>query len=143
LLFRKEQKMTTSERNNEDNKRTATTTASKQGGSTVGQIMTRDPKAVTPDTSIQQIAALMMECDCGSIPVIDSQTTKKVVGMVTDRDIVVRLVAKTAADLLLAVFERLRAARITAAVEAGVTPRGSSLTGPQKRAPRGGRKRRR
>ena len=57
--------------------------------------------------------------------------------------LVVLLVAKTAADLVLAVFERLRAARITAAVEAGIAPRGSSLTGPQKRAPRGGRKRRR
>ncbi len=57
--------------------------------------------------------------------------------------LMVLLVAKTAADLVLAVFERLRAARITAAVGAGVTPRGSSLTGPQKHAPRGGRKRRR
>jgi hypothetical protein len=57
--------------------------------------------------------------------------------------LVVLLLAKTAADLVLAVLERLRAARITAAVEAGVVPRGSDLTGPQKRAPRGGRKRRR
>jgi hypothetical protein len=57
--------------------------------------------------------------------------------------LVVLLVAKMAADLALAVLERLRAARITAAVEAGIAPRGSNLTGPQKRAPRGGRKRRR
>jgi len=57
--------------------------------------------------------------------------------------LVVLLLAKTAADLVLAVLERLRAARITAAVEAGIAPRGSNLTGPQKRGPRGGRKRRR
>jgi hypothetical protein len=57
--------------------------------------------------------------------------------------LVVLLAAKTAADLVLAVLERLRTARIAAAVAAGVAPRGSDLTGPQKRAPRGGRKRRR
>ena len=52
------------------------------------------------------------------------------------------LVAKAAADLMLAIFERLRAARIKAAVAAGVTapPR---PPGPPTRAPRGGRKRRR
>jgi hypothetical protein len=57
--------------------------------------------------------------------------------------LVALLIAKAAADLVLAVLERLRAARIVAAVEAGVAPRGRDMTGPQKRAPRGGRKRRR
>ena len=51
------------------------------------------------------------------------------------------LVAKTAADVVLAVLERLRAARITAAVEAGARP-GPRQT-PRVRARRGGRKRRR
>lgn len=55
----------------------------------------------------------------------------------------VLLVAKTAADVVLAVFERLRAARIKAAVAAGVAPQGRTMTGPKPRAPRGGRKRRR
>jgi hypothetical protein len=50
------------------------------------------------------------------------------------------LVVKTAADLVLAVLERLRAARITAAVTAGVVPRGVPA---RSRARRGGRKRRR
>jgi hypothetical protein len=52
------------------------------------------------------------------------------------------LVAKTAVDLALAVLERLRSARIKAAVGAGVAPEGRSGA-PQKRARRGGRKRRR
>ena len=54
--------------------------------------------------------------------------------------LVVLLVAKTAADLVLAVLERLRAARITAAVAAGAMPRGAPA---RSRARRGGRKRRR
>ena len=54
----------------------------------------------------------------------------------------VLLMAKTAADVVLAAFERLRAARIEAAVAAGIAPRGRSAE-PRQRAPRGGRKRRR
>ena len=53
----------------------------------------------------------------------------------------VLLVAKTAADLVLAVLERLRAARIIAAVDAGVRP--ARRPAPRQRARRGGRKRRR
>ena len=52
------------------------------------------------------------------------------------------LVAKTAADVVLAVLERLRAARITAAVEAGVAA-GAAAVAARARARRGGRKRRR
>jgi hypothetical protein len=53
----------------------------------------------------------------------------------------VLLIVKTAADLALAVSERLRAARITAAVDAGVRP--ARRPEPRQRARRGGRKRRR
>lgn len=52
------------------------------------------------------------------------------------------LLAKTVADLVLAVLERLRTARITAAVGAGLAPE-PRPAGPRQRAPRGGRKRRR
>jgi hypothetical protein len=51
------------------------------------------------------------------------------------------LVAKTAADVVLEALERLRAARITAAVDAGVRPEPRQT--PRPRARRGGRKRRR
>jgi len=57
--------------------------------------------------------------------------------------LVVLLVAKTAADLVLAVLERLRAARVAAAVAAGIAPRGRDMTAQRSRARRGGRKRRR
>ena len=61
--------------------------------------------------------------------------------------LVILLVAKTVADLVLAVLERLRAARIRAAVAAGIAPRGLGSSGSRpsqrQRARRGGRKRRR
>jgi CBS domain-containing protein len=54
-------------------------------------VMTVNPALCTPDTSLDQVAKLMVQHDCGEIPVIDS--AEQVVGVVTDRDIVCRVVA--------------------------------------------------
>lgn len=44
---------------------------------------------------------MMVQCDCGEIPVIERQDLRKVVGVVTDRDIVCRAVARGENPLLL------------------------------------------
>ena len=56
------------------------------------ELMTADPQCCTAETPLNEVAKLMVECDCGEIPVIDSD--KKLIGVVTDRDIVCRVVAK-------------------------------------------------
>lgn len=53
--------------------------------------MTLNPACCTPETPLDQVAKLMVQHDCGEIPVIDS--AEHVVGVVTDRDIVCRVVA--------------------------------------------------
>lgn len=58
------------------------------------EIMTRDPATCTPDTRIQDVAQLMLDHDCGEIPIIDDRETRRLVGVVTDRDIAVRAVAE-------------------------------------------------
>ena len=60
----------------------------------VREIMTADPACCTPDTSLQEVAKMMVDSDCGCIPVVDSQDSKMPVGMITDRDITCRVVAK-------------------------------------------------
>ena len=60
----------------------------------VKEIMTRDPACCTPDTPLQEVARLMVEHDCGEIPVVDSRESFKPVGVVTDRDICCRTVAE-------------------------------------------------
>ncbi len=55
-------------------------------------LMTADPQCCTADTPLNEVAKLMVECDCGQIPVVDD--AKKLVGVITDRDIVCRVVAK-------------------------------------------------
>ena len=50
----------------------------------VKDIMTRDPACCTPDTDLQEVAGLMVEHDCGGIPVVDDRQSMKPVGIVTD-----------------------------------------------------------
>ena len=52
-------------------------------------IMTRDPACCTPNDSAADVARVMREQDCGCVPVID-QSTAKLLGVVTDRDLAVR-----------------------------------------------------
>jgi CBS domain-containing protein len=58
----------------------------------VSDFMTKDPATCTADTPLVTIARMMVEHDCGEIPVADL-TTRHLIGVVTDRDIVCRAVA--------------------------------------------------
>ncbi|HEY8131036.1 MAG TPA: CBS domain-containing protein [Thermoanaerobaculia bacterium] len=57
----------------------------------VKDFMTPDPTTVSEKDSIRDVARIMARQDTGVVPVVDG---KKVIGMITDRDIVVRLVAE-------------------------------------------------
>lgn len=59
----------------------------------VRDVMTADPMCVTPDTSLEVVARLMLEYDCGVLPVVGDLEGKYPIGVVTDRDIVTRAVA--------------------------------------------------
>ena len=60
----------------------------------VEDIMTRNPVCCTPDSGLRDVAQMMVDCDCGCIPVVDSKDTKMPIGMITDRDITCRVVAQ-------------------------------------------------
>jgi CBS domain-containing protein len=55
-------------------------------------VMTPDPVCCTAKTSVDEIAKLMAHNDCGEIPIVDA--SDRVIGVVTDRDIVCRVVAQ-------------------------------------------------
>jgi CBS domain-containing protein len=59
----------------------------------VSEIMTKDPACCTPDTGLQEVAQMMVDSDCGCIPVVDGKDSKMPIGMITDRDITCRVVA--------------------------------------------------
>jgi len=53
--------------------------------------MTRDVHTVQPDQPVQEAASFMLSADAGSIPVTEGD---RLIGMITDRDIAVRGIAK-------------------------------------------------
>ena len=60
----------------------------------VKEVMTADPVCCTPGTPIPAVAQMMVDNDCGEIPVVEDKASKLPVGVITDRDIVCRVVAK-------------------------------------------------
>jgi len=56
----------------------------------VSEVMTRDVKVVRPQDTVRRAAQLMGELNVGALPVCDG---KRIVGMITDRDITVRATA--------------------------------------------------
>jgi CBS domain-containing protein len=56
-------------------------------------VMTRHPASCEPGESILRVASIMKTQDVGSVPIVDSREDMKLIGIVTDRDIVVKVLA--------------------------------------------------
>jgi len=52
---------------------------------TAKDVMTSDVKSCTADSELATVAKIMWDCDCGTVPVVNEE--RKVIGMITDRDI--------------------------------------------------------
>ena len=61
------------------------------GSRHIRDVMTSNPASVSEKESIREVARIMAREDTGIVPVVDG---KKIIGLITDRDIVVRLVAE-------------------------------------------------
>ena len=57
----------------------------------ISEVMTSNVQTVQPDQTVQQAASFMLSADAGSIPVTEGD---RLIGMITDRDIAVRGIAK-------------------------------------------------
>jgi len=56
--------------------------------------MTKNPVCCLPNDTVKKAAKLMKRENVGSIPVVEDEKTRKLVGIVTDRDLALRIVAK-------------------------------------------------
>jgi len=56
-------------------------------------LMTENPEFVTPDEPITRAAQIMRDIDVGMVPVVDSPESRRLQGVITDRDIAIRHVA--------------------------------------------------
>ncbi|MFL5619837.1 MAG: CBS domain-containing protein [Gemmatimonadaceae bacterium] len=64
----------------------------------ISEIMSKNPRSVSPDTPVSEAAQVMKEEDVGLVPVVErvggAETRGRLVGVVTDRDIAIRAVAE-------------------------------------------------
>lgn len=59
----------------------------------IKQVMTPEPACCLPDTKLEDVARMMVQKNCGAIPVVDDLQTLRPVGILTDRDITCRTLA--------------------------------------------------
>ncbi|SIR01854.1 CBS domain-containing protein [Solilutibacter tolerans] len=78
--------------------------------SDITSVMTSNPSSCRIDTPLADVAQMMVDSDCGMIPVVDE--ANKPIGAVTDRDIATRIVA--------------------AGIDAGLSSAGDAMTSPVK-----------
>jgi CBS domain-containing protein len=57
-------------------------------------IMSTNPRCVTPEQDVREAARIMKDENIGVVPVVEASGSKKLVGMLTDRDIAIRVVAE-------------------------------------------------
>jgi CBS domain-containing protein len=60
----------------------------------VRDVMTKNPECVTPAATIREAAQLMQRQNVGIVPVVEEKGSKRLLGVITDRDIAIRVVAE-------------------------------------------------
>lgn len=83
----------------------------------VSAIMSRNPACCTPEASLQEAARMMVEYDCGGIPVVENLRTLTPLGVITDRDIACRAVAEGRNPLELHVMDCMTSPAVICTVE--------------------------
>jgi CBS domain-containing protein len=86
----------------------------------VKKVMTADPACCVSETGLQEVAQMMIDHDCGEIPVVENRETKLPIGVITDRDIVCRSVARGLNPLDLTVADCMSRPCVTVTPEMSV-----------------------
>src|SRR5215471_15990865 len=59
----------------------------------VSEVMTDNPSCCIPQDTVQKAAILMRDKDTGVVPIVENQQGRRLIGMVTDRDLCVEVIA--------------------------------------------------
>jgi CBS domain-containing protein len=81
-------------------------------------VMTENPACCEPETSLVDVGRLLIENDCGAIPVVDDLNRLRPIGVITDRDIACRAVAEGRDALNLTAGNCMSSPCVTAGLEA-------------------------
>jgi CBS domain-containing protein len=84
----------------------------------VKDVMSKNVACCGSDTPLQDVAAMMVDCDCGEIPVADGRG--RLLGVVTDRDITVRTIAQGRNPLMLTAADCMTSPAVTVEEEMSI-----------------------
>jgi CBS domain-containing protein len=70
---------------------------------TAKDLMTSNVKSCSADANLATVAKIMWDCDCGTVPVVNEE--RKVIGMITDRDICIAAATRSTAPVNIRVRE--------------------------------------
>src|SRR5262249_32940131 len=60
----------------------------------IKHVMTKDPTCCVPSDTAERAAKIMRDADAGVVPIIENEQSRKVIGIVTDRDLCMNVVAE-------------------------------------------------
>jgi CBS domain-containing protein len=81
----------------------------------IKHVMTKDPTCCVPSDSAQRAASIMRDEHAGIVPIIDNEQSRKIVGVVTDRDLCMNVVAEGRDPRTVAVEECMTRTVVTCA----------------------------
>ena len=81
--------------------------------STCREVMTKNPICALPNDTVVMVAQIMKERDIGPVPVVQDQTSRKLIGIVTDRDLTLNVIAMGRDPNLIPVRDVMTTAVIT------------------------------
>ena len=58
------------------------------------EVMTENPVYCLPGDRVAKVAQMMKRTDIGSVPIVENEQSKRLVGIVTDRDLAMKVVAE-------------------------------------------------
>jgi len=86
----------------------------------VRDIMSPHTVCVTPQATLDRVAQLMVDNDCGAIPVVEDLDARHPVGIITDRDITCRTVARGVNPLTVKAFEVMSTPTVVIAAQGSI-----------------------
>ena len=86
----------------------------------VKNVMTKNPSCCVPSDPAPRAAIIMRDEDTGIVPVIDNEQSQRIVGVVTDRDLCMNVVAESREPAAVAVEQCMTTVVVTCAPGDGV-----------------------
>ena len=86
----------------------------------IKHVMTKDPTCCVSSDTAQRAARIMRDEDTGVVPVIENEQSRKVVGIVTDRDLCMNLVAEGRDPRTMQVHEAMTTTVVTCSAQDSV-----------------------